>query len=346
MFTKILNKFSKKIAIDLGTATVIIYEENKGIVLQEPSFVAINTKSDSVIAVGEEARRMLGRTPDHIKVVRPLKDGVIANFEVAELMLKSFLKKVGVKSRFIKPLIMVCIPVGVTGVESRAVLEAALQVGARQAFLIEEPIAAAIGSGLQIEKAEGNMIIDIGGGTTEIAVLSLGGIVTGESIRVGGDKFNEALVRFVREHYNLVIGESTAEEIKINIGTADPELEKSYEVKGRDLMTGLPRHIEITSAETQKAFRELLDNIAHAARRVLEKTPPELSGDIVEKGIILTGGGALLKGIDKFISANTEVGAFVTDDPLICVAEGTGHALSELDKISNVLSTGDKGSSS
>ncbi|ADQ13886.1 rod shape-determining protein [Halanaerobium hydrogeniformans] len=346
MFTKLLNKFSKKIAIDLGTATVIIYEQNKGIVLQEPSFVAINTNSNSVIAVGEEARRMLGRTPDHIKVVRPLKDGVIANFEVAELMLKSFLKKVGVKSRFIKPLIMVCIPVGVTGVESRAVLEAALQVGARQAFLIEEPIAAAIGSGLQIEKAEGNMIIDIGGGTTEIAVLSLGGIVTGESIRVGGDKFNEALVRFVREHYNLVIGESTAEEIKINIGTANPELELSYEVKGRDLMTGLPRHIEITSAETQKAFKELLDNIAHAARRVLEKTPPELSGDIVEKGIILTGGGALLKGIDKFISANTEVSAFVTDDPLICVAEGTGHALSELDNISNVLSTGEKGSSS
>lgn len=339
----LLNKFSKKIAIDLGTATVIIYESGKGIVLQEPSFVALDTNSDKVIAVGEEARRMLGRTPENIKVVRPLKDGVIADFEVAEMMLKSFLKKVGVKSRFIKPLIMVCIPVGVTGVESRAVLEAAVQVGARKAFLIEEPIAAAIGAGLRIEKAEGNMVIDVGGGTTEIAVISLGGIVVGESIRVGGDKFDEALVRYVRENYNLVIGEATAEEIKLEIGSASPDYSASFEVKGRDLMTGLPKHIELTSEETYKAFKELLDNIAQAARRVLEQTPPELSADIVEKGIILTGGGSLLEGLDKFISQETEVGAFVTDDPLVCVAEGTGQALSELDKISNVLSTGDKG---
>jgi rod shape-determining protein MreB len=343
MLLNLLNRFSKKIAIDLGTATVIIYESDKGIVLQEPSFVALDKDTNKVIAVGEEARRMLGRTPGNIEVVRPLKDGVIANFEVAELMLKSFLKKVGVKSRFIKPLIMVCIPVGVTGVESRAVLEAAVQVGARKAFLIEEPVAAAIGAGLRIEKAEGNMVIDIGGGTTEIAVLSLGGIVVGESIRVGGDKFDEALVRYVRENYNLVIGESTAEEIKINIGSANPDFSAKYEVKGRDLMTGLPRHIELSAEETHKAFKELLDNIAHAARRVLEKTPPELSADIVEKGIILTGGGSLLEGIDKFISDRTEVGAFVTDDPLVCVAEGTGQALNELDKISNVLSTGDQG---
>jgi rod shape-determining protein MreB len=238
---------------------------------------------------------------------------------------------------------MVCIPVGVTGVESRAVLEAAVQVGARKAFLIEEPVAAAIGAGLRIEKAEGNMVIDIGGGTTEIAVLSLGGIVVGESIRVGGDKFDEALVRYVRENYNLVIGESTAEEIKINIGSANPDFSAKHEVKGRDLMTGLPRHIELSAQETHKAFKELLDNIAHAARRVLEKTPPELSADIVEKGIILTGGGSLLEGIDKFISDRTEVGAFVTDDPLVCVADGTGQALTELDKISNVLSTGDQG---
>jgi len=339
----ILNKFSKKIAIDLGTATVIIYESGKGIVLQEPSFVALDSKSNKIIAVGEEARRMLGRTPANIKVVRPLKDGVIADFEVAEMMLKSFLKKVGVKSRFIKPQIMVCIPVGVTGVESRAVLEAAVQVGARKAYLIEEPIAAAIGAGLGIEKAEGNMVIDIGGGTTEIAVLSLGGIVVGESIRVGGDKFDEALVRYVRENYNLVIGESTAEEIKINIGSADPNFSARFEVKGRDLMTGLPRHIELSAEETNKAFKELLDNIAHAARRVLEQTPPELSADIVEKGIILTGGGSLLAGIDKFLSKETEVGVFVSDDPLTCVAEGTGQALSELDKISNVLSTGNQG---
>lgn len=343
MLLNLLNKFSKKIAIDLGTATVIIYENDKGIVLQEPSFVALDKKSDKVLAVGEEARRMLGRTPENIEIVRPLKDGVIADFEVAEMMLKSFLKKVGVKSRFIKPLIMVCIPVGVTGVESRAVLEAAVQVGARKAFLIEEPVAAAIGAGLRIEKAEGNMIIDIGGGTTEIAVLSLGGIVVGESIRVGGDKFDEALVRYVRENYNLVIGESTAEEIKINIGSADPDYSAEFEVKGRDLMTGLPRHIELTAEETHEAFRELLDNIGQAARRVLEQTPPELSADIVEKGIILTGGGSLLEGLDKFISKQTEVGAFVTDDPLVCVAEGTGQALNELDKISNVLSTGDKG---
>ena len=339
----LLNKFSKKIAIDLGTATVIIYESGKGIVLQEPSFVALDTNTDEVIAVGEEARRMLGRTPENIEVIRPLKDGVIADFEVAEMMLKSFLKKVGVKSRFIKPLIMVCIPVGVTGVESRAVLEAAVQVGARKAFLIEEPIAAAIGAGLRIEKAEGNMVIDVGGGTTEIAVISLGGIVVGESIRVGGDKFDEALVRYVRENYNLVIGEATAEEIKLEIGSANPDFSASFEVKGRDLMTGLPKHIELTAEETYKAFKELLDNIAQAARRVLEQTPPELSADIVEKGIILTGGGSLLEGLDKFISQETEVGAFVTDDPLVCVAEGTGQALSELDKISNVLSTGDKG---
>jgi rod shape-determining protein MreB len=343
MLLNLLNKFSKKIAIDLGTATVIIYESDKGIVLQEPSFVALDRNTNKIIAVGEEARRMLGRTPGNIEVIRPLKDGVIANFEVAEMMLKSFLKKVGVKNRFIKPLIMVCIPVGVTGVESRAVLEAAVQVGARKAFLIEEPVAAAIGAGLRIEKAEGNMIIDIGGGTTEIAVLSLGGIVVGESIRVGGDKFDEALVRYVRENYNLVIGESTAEEIKINIGSADPNYSVSCEVKGRDLMTGLPRHIELTAQETNKAFKELLDNIAQGARRVLEKTPPELSADIVEKGIILTGGGSLLEGLDKFISRQTEVGAFVTDDPLVCVAEGTGQALNELDKISNVLSTGDQG---
>src|SRR6056297_222770 len=233
MLLNILNKFSKKIAIDLGTATVIIYDSGKGIVLQEPSFVALDSNTNKVIAVGEEARRMLGRTPENIKVIRPLKDGVIANFEIAELMLKSFLKKVGVKSRFIKPLIMVCIPVGVTGVESRAVLEAAVQVGARKAFLIEEPVAAAIGAGLEIEKAEGNMVIDIGGGTTEIAVLSLGGIVAGESIRVGGDKFDEAIVRYVREHYNLIIGASTAEELKINIGCALPDYDEVYEVKGR-----------------------------------------------------------------------------------------------------------------
>lgn len=343
---KFLNKFSKKIAIDLGTATVIIYEHGKGILLQESSYVALDTNDRTVIAVGDEARKMLGRTPGNIEVVRPLKDGVIANFEVAELMLKSFLKKIGVKNKFIKPLIMVCIPVGVTGVESRAVLEAAVQVGARKAFLIEEPVAAAIGAGLEIEKAEGNMVIDIGGGTTEIAVLSLGGIVAGESIRVGGDKFDEAIVRYVREHYNLIIGESTAEEIKINIGCALPDFDGIYEVKGRDLMTGLPRHVEISSDEIYQALKELLENISHAARRVLEKTPPELSADIVERGIILTGGGSLLKGLDRYISAVTEVSVFVTDEPLICVAEGTGQALSEIDRLADVLGTADHSISS
>lgn len=338
----IFNKFSKKIAIDLGTAAVIIYESGKGIVLQEPSFVALDLSSNKVIAVGEEARKMLGRTPSNIKVIRPLKDGVIANFEVAEMMLKSFLKKVGVKNRIIKPQIMVCIPVGVTDVESRAVLEAAVQVGARKAHLIEEPIAAAIGAGLGIEKAEGNMIIDIGGGTTEIAVISLGGIVVGESLRIGGNKFDEALIRFVRENYNLVIGEPTAEEIKIKIGSADPNETAAIEVKGRDLMTGLPRHVEFSAKETNIAFKELLDSIAHSARRVLEQTPPELSADIVEKGIILTGGGSMLTGIEEFLSQQTKVEVFVSDDPLTCVAEGTGQALNELDNISNILSTGDK----
>jgi len=333
-------KFGKKIAIDLGTANVIIYISGKGIVLDEPAFVALDKRARKVIAVGKEARRMLGRTPADIQIIRPLKDGVIADFEVAEMMLKSFLKRLALNKKIFKPMIMVCIPVGVTGVERRAVLEAAIQVGARKAFLIEEPIAAAIGAGLSIEKPEGNMVIDIGGGTTEIAVLSLGGIVVGESIRVGGDRFDAALVRYIRENYNMIIGESTAEKIKVNIGTALPGFDDTIEIKGRDLMSGLPRNIEIKADETVFAFRELLDGIAQATKRVLEQTPPELSADIMDRGIILTGGGALLKGMAKFISSETEVPVFVSDSPLTCVAEGTGQALIEIDRLADVLDTG------
>lgn len=331
--------FSKKIGIDLGTANVLVFEEGKGIVLQEPSVVAMDTDTNKVVAVGTEARRMLGRTPGNIVAIRPLKDGVIANFEVTEIMLKHFISRTIRRTRLFKPTVMVCVPVGITGVEKRAVLESALQVGARKASLIEEPLAAAIGAGLPIGEPSGSMVIDIGGGTSEIAVISLGGIVISESLRIGGDRFDEAMIRYIRDKYNLIIGEKTAEEIKVNIGAAFVKEDKEYEVRGRSVISGLPKNLIMTSTETTKAFSEPINSILDAVKRVLEQTPPELSSDIMDKGIILTGGGALLTGITKLLSIKTDIPIFIADDPLTCVAKGTGHALEEMDTLADALIT-------
>lgn len=335
--------FSKKIGIDLGTANILVYEKGEGIVLQEPSVVAMEKNENKVLAVGEEARRMLGRTPGNIIATRPLKDGVIADFEVTEIMLKHFISKIVKRKRFFKPTIMICVPVGITDVEKRAVIEAAMQVGARKTYLIEEPLAAAIGAGLPISEANGSMIIDIGGGTAEIAVISLGGIVVSESMRMGGDRFDEATVRYVRDNYNIIIGEKTAEEIKLEVGAAFVEdgENKTHEVRGRNVMSGLPKKLEISSDEMIEAYSECLDDIVDAAKRVLEQTPPELASDIMDRGIIMTGGGSLLSGFDKLISQETNIPVFLADEPLACVAKGTGYALEEIDKLEDVLLSND-----
>ncbi|MFW6034622.1 MAG: rod shape-determining protein [Halothermotrichaceae bacterium] len=331
--------FSKKIGIDLGTANILVFEKGEGIVLQEPSVVVMDKNNDNVVAVGTEARRMLGRTPGNIVAIRPLKDGVIADFEVTEIMLKHFISQAVKRKRLFKPTVMVCIPVGITGVEKRAVIESAMQVGAKKTFLIEEPLAAAIGAGLPIDEPSGSMVIDIGGGTSEIAVLSLGGIVVSESLRIGGDRFDEAMIRYIRDKYNLIIGDKTAEEIKMNIGAAYVEENKEYEVRGRSVVSGLPKNLVLTSEETIEAFQEPINAITDAVKRVLEQTPPELSSDIMDRGIIMTGGGALLRGFTKLLSKQTDIPVFLADDPLTCVARGTGHALEELDKLSDILTS-------
>ncbi len=337
--------FSRKIGIDLGTATVLVYEKGKGIVLQEPSVVALDTNTNKVLAVGKEAQRMLGRTPANIIATRPMREGVIADFDVTETMLKMFLNKILGKHRVVKPLVMVCVPAGVTGVEKRAVIEAAMQVGARKTFLIEEPLAAALGAGLAIEEPSGNMVVDIGGGTTDIAVLSLGGIVVPESLRIGGDNFDQSLIRYVKEVYNLKIGEGTAERIKTEIGTAFPQEDEelTIEVRGQDIMTGLPGSISISSHEVFEALQDPLQSILAGIRRVLEKTPPELSSDISEKGLVMTGGGALLRGMDKLISQETGVPAIRAENTMSCVAIGTGLALENIDKLGKTLKTGGRG---
>jgi rod shape-determining protein MreB len=325
--------FGNDIGIDLGTATILVYVKGKGIVLNEPSVVAIDRESGHIFAVGEEARRMLGRTPGNIVAVRPLREGVIADYDTTEKMLRYFINKASGKSLLFKPRVMVCIPSGVTGVEERAVRQAALSAGARQAYLIEEPLAAALGAGLDIAQANGNMIIDIGGGTTDIAVLSLGGIVCNKSLRVGGDKFDEAIVRFIRREHNLMIGERSAEELKINIGTAYPQglkENKMMEVRGRDLISGLPKTIIISARESYEAIAEPVDSVIIAVKEVLEKTPPELSADIINKGMVMTGGGALLNGLDVLLARETGLPVYVADDPVSCVASGTGKALSQL----------------
>lgn len=325
---------SNDIGIDLGTATILVYVKGKGVVLKEPSVVAKNKLNDKILAVGEEARKMMGRTPGNIIAIRPLKDGVISDYDTTEKMLKHFLKKVSEKIPFSSPRVMICVPCEATEVEKRAVKDATLSAGAKKVSVLEEPIAAAIGAGLDISRPAGNMIIDIGGGTTDIAVISLDGMVVRSSIKIAGDKFDDAITKYVRKKYKLLIGERTAEMLKMNVGSAFPrEEEITIEIKGRDLITGLPKNITISSEETREALEECIIAIAECAHSVLEKTPPELAADIIENGIVMTGGGALLDGLDKYISTYTKVPVYVAEDPVSCVAIGTGKALDFMDKL-------------
>lgn len=327
--------FTEEVGIDLGTANVLIYVDGKGIVLQEPSVVAINRDTKEILAVGSDAKRMIGRTPGNITAIRPLREGVISDYDVTEKMLQYFIGKTCGGSRFFKPRIIVCVPSGVTEVEKRAVKEAALQAGGRSVYLIEEPVAAAIGAGLDITGPEGIMIIDIGGGTTDIAVISLGGIVTSTSVKIAGDKFDDAIVKYIRKKYSLFIGDRMAEKLKKEIGCAyDGEDMYTAVCKGRDLVTGLPRSIEVGSEEILEALEEPLDVICEATHSVLEKTPPELAADVGEYGIMITGGGAYLRGIDKRISSRTGIAARIADDAESCVARGTGESLKYIDIIS------------
>lgn len=324
--------FASEVGIDLGTANVLVYIKGKGIVLSEPSVVAINNDTDEILAVGEEARQMLGRTPANIVAVRPLRDGVVSDYDITERMLKYFIRKTCGGGRFFKPRIMVCVPSGVTEVEKRAVKEAAAQAGGKDVFLMEEPVAAAIGAGIDISKPDGVMVIDIGGGTTDIAVISLGGIVASTSVKMAGDRFDESIIQYMRKAHKLYIGERTAEELKVNIGTAFPREEVvTMECRGRDLVTGLPKSVEVTSEEMMEALEEPLTVICEAVHNVLERTPPELSADISSSGIVITGGGALLYGIDKRIENRTGIKVTIAEDPKSCVAIGTGQALNNLD---------------
>jgi len=328
--------FGQDIGIDLGTASVLVYIKGKGIVLREPSVVAIDKNSNKLLAVGEEARRMLGRTPGNIVAIRPLREGVISDYDITERMLKYFINKVcGNKIlKLFKPRIMVCVPSGVTEVEKRAVIDAAMQAGARKTYLIEEPIAAAIGAGIDISKACGSMVIDIGGGTTDIAVISLGGTVVSTSIKVAGDKFDEAIVRYMRKKHNILIGERTAEEMKINIGTAYPRVQEVLmDVRGRNLISGLPKTITVSSTEMLEALEEPILSVIEAVHSVLERTPPELAADISDRGIVMTGGGSLIYGLDKLIQEKTGINVIIADDAVSCVALGTGKALDNMEAI-------------
>src|SRR6202000_623454 len=324
--------FSNDIGIDLGTANTLVYVRDRGIVLREPSVVAIKAGSKRVLAVGDEAKRMLGRTPGDIIAVRPLKDGVIADFEITEAMLKAFIHKVSNNRRFQRrPRIVIAVPTGITEVEKRAVKDSAINAGARDVYLMEEPMAAAIGVGLPVQEAAGNMIVDIGGGTTEVAIISLGGIVFCRSVGVAGDELDQSIINYMRRAYNLMVGERTAEEIKIKIGSAYPsEKETSVEVKGRDLVAGLPKTLTITSQEVREALLEPISTIVDSVRVTLERCPPELSADLVDRGLVLAGGGALLRGLDRLLMEETGLPVHVAEDPLSAVAEGTGRALSEI----------------
>lgn len=328
MFKRGVYMFAKDIGIDLGTANVLIYIKGQGIVLNEPSIVAIDSESKKILAVGHEARQMLGRTPGRVKAIRPMKDGVIADFEVTELMLNNFIKKVNGKSFFSRPRILICCPSNITQVEKNAIKEAAERTGARRVFLEEEPKVAAIGAGMDISKPSGNMVIDVGGGTTDIAVLSLGGIVDSSSIKIAGNTFDNDIIKYVKNKYKLLIGDRTAEDIKFNIGTVFPESRNELmEVKGRDLVTGLPHTINLTSDEVEEALRESVYLIIREAKNVLEQTPPELAADIIDKGIVLTGGGALIDGFSELLAHELKVPVFIAESPLTCVAEGTGVLL-------------------
>lgn len=323
--------FSKDIGIDLGTANVLIYIKGQGIVLDEPSVVAIDSDTKRVVAVGKDARDMLGRTPGRVQAIRPMKDGVIADFEITDIMLNHFIKKVNGRSFFSRPRILICCPSNITQVEKNAIKEAAERTGARKVFLEEEPKVAAVGAGLDISKPSGNMVIDIGGGTTDIAVLSLGGVVNSASLKVAGNVFDGDIVKYIKEKYKLLVGERTAEDIKIKIGTVFPEgLNEKMEVKGRDLVTGLPHSITLCSQEVEEALRESMFKIINQTKIVLEDTPPELAADIIDKGIVLTGGGAMVNGLDKLLSHELKVPVFLAESPLTCVVEGTGVLLENI----------------
>lgn len=324
--------FAKDIGIDLGTANVLIYIKGQGVVLNEPSVVAIDSETKKPLAVGKEARDMLGKTPGSITAIRPLKDGVIADFELTEVMLNSFIRKINGKNFLSRPRVLICCPSNITGVERNAIRDAAERTGAKKVYIEEEPKVAAVGAGMDISKAIGNMVIDIGGGTTDIAVLSLGGIVNSASIKIAGNTFDQDIIRYVKDKYKLLIGERTAEEIKINIGTVyKGNKEGSMEVRGRDLVTGLPHTISIDSNEVLEALEESIYEIIHKAKYVLEQTPPELSADIIDKGIVITGGGALIDGFDKLLSYELKVPVYIAESPLTCVAEGTGILLDNID---------------
>ena len=323
--------FTNRIGIDLGTANVLVYVPKKGIVINEPSVVAVS-EDNRVLAVGEEAKEMVGRTPDAIKAYRPLRDGVIADYRVTESMIRYFINKVSGGVRLFRPEVMISVPAGATSTEKRAVIDATKQAGAKAAYIIPEPIAAAIGAEIPIDTPAGNLIVDIGGGTTEVSILSLGGIVASSSVRIGGDKLDQAIADYIRKKYSLAVGDKTAEEIKIAIGSAMPlAKEKTYEIRGRDILAGLPKTITVNSTEVTEALQNQLDKIILSIRSVLEKTPPELSSDVIDRGLIMTGGSSKLKNLDKLLSKATGIAAFIADDSHLCVAKGTGMALENLD---------------
>ncbi|MCI8440914.1 MAG: rod shape-determining protein [Provencibacterium sp.] len=335
--------WNKDIGVDLGTANTLIFMKGKGIIMREPSVVAVDARTDVVKYVGREAKEVVGRTPGSITVVRPLKDGVIADFDVTASMLQIFIKKAFNNSIFAHPRVVICIPSGVTAVERRAVKEATIKAGAKQVSIIEEPMAAAIGAGLPVAEASGSMVVDIGGGTSEVAVISLGGIVAARSVRVGGDEFDSSIIDFVKKKYNLLIGERTSEDIKIGIGSAFPlEEEMEMDIKGRNLMDGLPKNISLSSTEVREALADPLSSVIDAIKTTLERTPPELSADIIDHGIYLTGGGALLRGLDRLITQETGMPVYIAENPLDCVAAGSGKVLDNLDKLGDVLSRDDE----
>ncbi|MFE4712104.1 MULTISPECIES: rod shape-determining protein [unclassified Paenibacillus] len=325
---------SKDIGIDLGTANVLIHVKGRGVVLDEPSVVTLESDTKKVLAVGEQARRMVGRTPGNIMTIRPLRDGVIADFEITEMMLKYFIDRVGGRSWYARPRILICAPTNITSVEQKSIREAAERSGAKEVFMEEEPKAAAIGAGMDIYQPSGNMVVDIGGGTTDVAVLSMGDVVTASSIKVAGDKFDDAILKYIKQKYKLLIGERTAEDIKVSIGTVRPSgMQAELDIRGRDMVSGLPQTLTISSSEVQEALWDPVSSIVAAAKSVLERTPPELSADIIDRGVVLTGGGAMLNGLDELLSEQLHVPVWIAEDPMHCVVKGTGIMLDHLDKV-------------